>query len=67
MRRIKLNDHVTFPTVLDMNGFLHDVGSEDEPEPADEEPPSREAQLEAALKNGPYVYELYSILIHRGR
>jgi hypothetical protein len=26
----------------------------------------RQAEIEEALKNGPYVYELFSILIHRG-
>lgn len=121
MRRIKLNDRVTFPQILDLNPFLTgsaaaqpsvsasaaessssssatavagdaetamdvdaDAGPEDdkekEPEPADDDRESKPAskhpeehlfdaskeRVDSLLQNGPAVYELYAILIHRG-
>eukprot|EP01130_Rhizamoeba_saxonica_P000691 TRINITY_DN1062_c0_g1_i1.p1 TRINITY_DN1062_c0_g1~~TRINITY_DN1062_c0_g1_i1.p1 ORF type:complete len:1244 (+),score=371.90 TRINITY_DN1062_c0_g1_i1:66-3797(+) len=101
MRRVKLNDRVTFPEILDMNQFLEggekvkvagetseevsseisssedevetskeddESSSEEESEEEDNTERAREnkAKIESALLNGPYVYELFSILIHRG-
>jgi len=69
MRRIKLNDKVTFPEILDMNNYIegHKIELLDEDDEftfGDAE--KREQVLQEALTNGPYVYELFSILIHGG-
>eukprot|EP01130_Rhizamoeba_saxonica_P016185 TRINITY_DN7432_c0_g1_i1.p1 TRINITY_DN7432_c0_g1~~TRINITY_DN7432_c0_g1_i1.p1 ORF type:complete len:1286 (-),score=382.09 TRINITY_DN7432_c0_g1_i1:31-3888(-) len=101
MRRIKLNDRVTFPEVLDMNQFLeggsqikiageatseevesseseeetirraNSEESEESEEEIDEELQAQRSaenqrKIELYLSSGPYVYELFSILIHRG-
>lgn len=71
MRRIKLNNKVTFPHVLDMNVVLD--GYVPRPE-SDEELLDKELdykrrvqhEIERALMHGPYVYELYAVLVHRG-
>jgi ubiquitin C-terminal hydrolase len=71
MRRIKLNNKVTFPHVLDMNLVLD--GYVPRPE-SDEELLDKELdykrrvqqEIERALMHGPYVYELYAVLVHRG-
>ena len=69
MERVKLNDEVSFPEILDMNPFIY--GSplniseqEDNEEFGDEE--KRMEKIELYLDHGPYVYELFSVLIHSG-
>eukprot|EP01119_Soliformovum_irregulare_P023222 TRINITY_DN8089_c0_g2_i3.p1 TRINITY_DN8089_c0_g2~~TRINITY_DN8089_c0_g2_i3.p1 ORF type:complete len:1165 (-),score=386.65 TRINITY_DN8089_c0_g2_i3:60-3554(-) len=97
-RRIKLNDRVSFPFLLDLN---HLITARDDPQAddADQEVKKRKVdekmeevedetkdlkgeedpttpvpqhverfkkQAEELLKKGPYVYELYSVLIHKG-
>eukprot|EP01129_Flabellula_baltica_P012412 TRINITY_DN5607_c0_g1_i1.p1 TRINITY_DN5607_c0_g1~~TRINITY_DN5607_c0_g1_i1.p1 ORF type:complete len:1164 (+),score=303.45 TRINITY_DN5607_c0_g1_i1:400-3891(+) len=71
MRRIKLNDRVSFPEILDMNLYVEGneemrkaVGVIEEYEFGDES--RRQELIEEALTHGPYVYELYSVLIHGG-
>jgi len=98
LRRIKLNDRVTFPLILDMNQFLAqdnmegvktelpvqpskrkrsdeegaeqkmDVDKENNNSNGKEEEDDTDFQtdMQNKLANGPYVYELYSVLIHRG-
>eukprot|EP00050_Salpingoeca_kvevrii_P012902 m.25552 g.25552 ORF g.25552 m.25552 type:complete len:1146 (-) comp4447_c0_seq1:85-3522(-) len=75
-RRIKLNDSVSFPLVLDLNSVIPS-GPEDIEEQALNKlkasgdsasfsPENNEALIKAALENGPNVYELYSVMIHSG-
>eukprot|EP01125_Pyxidicula_operculata_P017503 TRINITY_DN6130_c0_g1_i4.p1 TRINITY_DN6130_c0_g1~~TRINITY_DN6130_c0_g1_i4.p1 ORF type:complete len:739 (+),score=174.88 TRINITY_DN6130_c0_g1_i4:2055-4271(+) len=63
-RRIKLNDRVSFPDILDMNQYLEDQRMNDAPPTSSEM--SYNDRLNEAIKNGPYVYELFSVLIHKG-
>jgi len=92
-QRVKLNDRVTFPELLDMNLFLNDplivhsildepntetgylvselpdeIFEENEKIKSDDIPNGNEPtqNIEEALKNGPYVYELHSVIIHMG-
>jgi ubiquitin carboxyl-terminal hydrolase 47 len=80
-RRVKLNDYVAFPDILNMNPYLNtDVprrvqqeGSEpqsgmDIDNGQDELPKDakRKLQLDKLLETGPNVYELYGVLVHRG-
>lgn len=71
MRRIKLNNKVTFPHVLDMNivldGYVPRPVSDEELEDQELDYKRRvQQQIERALMHGPYVYELYAVLVHRG-
>eukprot|EP01124_Arcella_intermedia_P013468 TRINITY_DN1987_c0_g1_i1.p1 TRINITY_DN1987_c0_g1~~TRINITY_DN1987_c0_g1_i1.p1 ORF type:complete len:1184 (-),score=304.19 TRINITY_DN1987_c0_g1_i1:63-3557(-) len=67
MRRIKLNDRVSFPEILDLNRLLSSSSKKlDDFVEAGDELDNRQQLIDNALANGPYVYELYSILIHRG-
>jgi ubiquitin carboxyl-terminal hydrolase 47 len=45
---------------------INSVEASDKPKPKSKSRLHREKQIAAALKEGPYVYELYAILIHRG-
>eukprot|EP01118_Nematostelium_gracile_P007705 TRINITY_DN2517_c0_g1_i1.p1 TRINITY_DN2517_c0_g1~~TRINITY_DN2517_c0_g1_i1.p1 ORF type:complete len:610 (+),score=142.53 TRINITY_DN2517_c0_g1_i1:98-1927(+) len=73
-RRVKLNDKVTFPFILDLNKYSKEENKDDmavDQKRTDDEfyDKKEETELELAqrlLKNGPNVYELYSVLIHRG-
>ncbi|KAK2720979.1 ubiquitin carboxyl-terminal hydrolase 47-like isoform X2 [Artemia franciscana] len=103
LQRIKLNDRVTFPEILDLNSFLKDskdvsgdtddclsegtdldddashrthssklsdiesqVGEEDEGIDLTSGVVDPERSKRRALESGPYVYELFSIMIHSG-
>lgn len=71
MRRIKLNNKVTFPHVLDMNLVLDGYvpRPESEEDTADKELDYKrrvQQEIDHALMHGPYVYELYAVLVHRG-
>ncbi|KAG0426386.1 hypothetical protein HPB47_026516 [Ixodes persulcatus] len=62
MHRIKLNDKVTFPEILDLNQFVRlDCTSENVCDDTDT------TDSGSALdEEGPYVYELFSIMVHSG-
>uniref|UniRef100_F1KQL2 Ubiquitin carboxyl-terminal hydrolase 47 n=1 Tax=Ascaris suum TaxID=6253 RepID=F1KQL2_ASCSU len=87
--RIKLNDKMTFPLVLNLNEFVHGDGNKQpkNTEPVDRKviapPPPRKLsyveraerqalrinreKVEAAIKrDGPYLYELFSVMVHQG-
>eukprot|EP01123_Difflugia_compressa_P011954 TRINITY_DN4952_c0_g1_i1.p1 TRINITY_DN4952_c0_g1~~TRINITY_DN4952_c0_g1_i1.p1 ORF type:complete len:1123 (+),score=226.28 TRINITY_DN4952_c0_g1_i1:470-3370(+) len=91
LRRIKLNDRVTFPEILDLNPYLtrtaaharnvdpetengtDDLNSKEDDDtevistsPLERAKKKRQQDIEMALRNGPLVYELFSVLIHRG-
>ncbi|KIH59146.1 ubiquitinyl hydrolase 1, partial [Ancylostoma duodenale] len=79
MHRIKLNDRMTFPDVLDLNPFVSSPSMCDDMLPHGESPGSA-ANSEAfivgqqldrdhvnkLLKRGEYVYELFSVMVHQG-
>jgi len=85
LNRVKLDDRVTFPEILDLNQFI-EGGKKKQPAPGSEEggevegeddkdtfcsdseqgQRKRQRDIEKALQNGPYAYELFSILVHRG-
>ncbi|GMS84196.1 hypothetical protein PENTCL1PPCAC_6371, partial [Pristionchus entomophagus] len=85
--RIKLNDRVSFPDLLDLNPFVHKT--EEKKEKKDEIDSSCETRMEEGsngvdnakggvghrldvaeadrlLENGPFVYELFSVMVHQG-
>ncbi|KAF8361542.1 hypothetical protein PRIPAC_88465 [Pristionchus pacificus] len=87
--RIKLNDRVSFPDLLDLNPFVHKPEEKKEKkEDAENEPPSETPMEEESngmeigkggvghrfdgveadrlLENGPFVYELFSVMVHQG-
>eukprot|EP01138_Halocafeteria_seosinensis_P009421 gb/GECG01009628.1/.p1 GENE.gb/GECG01009628.1/~~gb/GECG01009628.1/.p1 ORF type:complete len:1475 (+),score=227.04 gb/GECG01009628.1/:1-4425(+) len=79
LRRIKINDRVTFPFLLDLNPFVGDKKQRDRDEPSRYS--SLAEQLGIAGQNydrflntayqwiedrGPHIYELYSVLVHSG-
>ncbi|GMT14484.1 hypothetical protein PFISCL1PPCAC_5781, partial [Pristionchus fissidentatus] len=87
--RIKLNDRVSFPDLLDLNQFVHKVDNkkevkeengDDSPSitPMDEDTIGFEIgksgvghrldmnEAEKLLQKGPYVYELFSVMVHQG-
>uniref|UniRef100_A0A7I4Y354 Ubiquitin carboxyl-terminal hydrolase 47 n=1 Tax=Haemonchus contortus TaxID=6289 RepID=A0A7I4Y354_HAECO len=79
MHRIKLNDRMTFPDVLDLNPFVY---SPNAPQLSDEEllpastgtgsetviagQPLDRSYVNKLLKRGEYVYELFSVMVHQG-
>lgn len=69
--RKKINDRVSFPTLLNLNNFNRSL--EEMQQFFNEEYFKRDPQmeitpedLEEAIKQGPHVYELYSVVIHSG-
>ncbi|VDL73312.1 unnamed protein product [Nippostrongylus brasiliensis] len=82
MHRIKLNDRMTFPDVLDLNPFVYnpetsETGGFSDDGAASMDPDIGNAktfaghQLDRAyvnklLRRGEYVYELFSVMVHQG-
>ncbi|CAJ0607075.1 unnamed protein product [Cylicocyclus nassatus] len=78
MHRIKLNDRMTFPDVLDLNSFVFPSSStslntnEKLPETASNQETYTVGQrvdrdyVNKLLKHGEYVYELFSVMVHQG-
>eukprot|EP01129_Flabellula_baltica_P006901 TRINITY_DN2635_c0_g1_i2.p1 TRINITY_DN2635_c0_g1~~TRINITY_DN2635_c0_g1_i2.p1 ORF type:complete len:911 (+),score=212.51 TRINITY_DN2635_c0_g1_i2:807-3539(+) len=68
MQRVKLNDRVSFPEILDMNPYVHGAENynEDDEEDTFDNEEKRSERLQRALSHGPYVYELFAVLIHSG-
>ena len=71
--RVKINDKVTFPLILDMNLF-HNYENNLTPEYFDQKSEGKidfnqesiKNEIQSCMKNGPDVYELSSIVIHSG-
>lgn len=80
MHRIKLNDRMTFPDVLDLNPFVYHPDSKETDFTTGTtasagwnqgDSVSAGQQLDRAyvnklLKRGEYVYELFSVMVHQG-
>lgn len=86
MHRIKLNDKMTFPDILNLNPFIHDPKNPDKEIDSDDGRPTREddplpvlytrkstvglplnaEEITRLLKQGEYVYELFSVMVHQG-
>uniref|UniRef100_A0A0N4X087 USP domain-containing protein n=1 Tax=Haemonchus placei TaxID=6290 RepID=A0A0N4X087_HAEPC len=79
MHRIKLNDRMTFPDVLDLNPFVYSPNaaklSDEELLPASTGTgsetviagqPLDRSYVNKLLKRGEYVYELFSVMVHQG-
>jgi len=75
-RRVKLNDRVSFPLILNMNKFLDKPFEMNNQEKTSkrkrnendlvEENGKEENLSDDELNEGPYLYELYSVLVHKG-
>uniref|UniRef100_A0A158PEI1 Ubiquitin carboxyl-terminal hydrolase 47 n=1 Tax=Angiostrongylus costaricensis TaxID=334426 RepID=A0A158PEI1_ANGCS len=81
MHRIKLNDRVTFPDVLDLNPFVYSPNTDAVDVDRDKRLCGRawicsevvmagqqidRALVNQLLKRGEYVYELFSVMVHQG-
>ncbi|KAJ1369990.1 hypothetical protein KIN20_031615 [Parelaphostrongylus tenuis] len=80
MHRIKLNDRVTFPDVLDLNPFVYSPNTDDGIDINIDGPFSSGLNSEETLagqsldrslvnqllERGEYVYELFSVMVHQG-
>eukprot|EP01124_Arcella_intermedia_P018056 TRINITY_DN2502_c0_g1_i3.p1 TRINITY_DN2502_c0_g1~~TRINITY_DN2502_c0_g1_i3.p1 ORF type:complete len:205 (+),score=48.20 TRINITY_DN2502_c0_g1_i3:132-746(+) len=68
MEKKKLTNKLTFPEILNLNPFLSDSNQPIESFiEAGEELKDRQEVINNARKAGPYVYELFSIILHVGQ